>query len=130
MGIFMPLFNVTYCMSSFLSELVPVTSAHLAAQHHAARVATKPMTPARQCFPNRVFTCLLAYRLLRGILLFTELRIAAKFSMLALAAANTSLSVGPDYSKIFNAEAAGAKRIDNCFVYALVCDEVHAAESG
>jgi hypothetical protein len=37
---------------------------------------------------------------------------------------------GPDFSKIFNAKAAGAKRIDNCFVYALVCDEVHAAESG
>lgn len=35
-----------------------------------------------------------------------------------------------DFSKIADAEPTGAKRVDNCFIYALVCDEVHAAESG
>lgn len=34
------------------------------------------------------------------------------------------------FSKIFDAEAAGAKRIDNCFVYTFVRDKVHAADSG
>ncbi|HJS90536.1 MAG TPA: hypothetical protein VJ738_11295 [Steroidobacteraceae bacterium] len=36
----------------------------------------------------------------------------------------------PVLSKVLDAEPVGPKRIDNCFVYALVCNEVHAAESG
>ncbi len=36
----------------------------------------------------------------------------------------------PDFSKISDAEPARAQRIDNCSINALVCNEVHAAESG